>query len=144
MRRLPARRWRAPAPAELPPISSSFAFQRFPEDVEQVNASVYFVAVDGYALDVDAERDGAAVGAVEDAAQVVAADLDRLGERAGGAQDRALGLRRHVYPQPAQESERLLPAAGREGEDHAPRVGAGAAAVAQVVAQQPLRRRRVV
>ena len=84
---------------------------------KQVDAGVDLVAVDRDALHVDAERDLARVCAVEDAAQVVAADFDRLGERARRAQNRALGLGRHADTEPAQEGERLLAPARREGED---------------------------
>src|SRR5688572_13590235 len=77
-----------------PPDSSSV--QDVLQGVEQVHAGVDLVAVDRDALDVHAQGYGIGIGAVEDAAQVVAADLDRALERPRRAEDRALGFRRDV------------------------------------------------
>src|SRR2546422_7350791 len=73
-------------------VKRSFPGECFAQRVEQVDAGVDLVAIDRHALDVHAERDLARVGLVEDAPQIVAADLDRFGERIGGAEDRALGV----------------------------------------------------
>src|SRR6185295_18266722 len=54
------------------------------------------------------------------------------------------GLLRHAHPQPLQESEGLFPSHRREGKDHAAWLDASAAAIAQVVTQQPLGRVRLV
>src|SRR6266851_8443623 len=121
---------------------SSSAGEHCAQRVEQVDAGVDLVAIDRHALDIDAERNLARVRLVEDAPQVVAADVDRFGERIGGAEDRALGVGGDIDAEPAQEGERLLAPAGREGEHDTPRLAARAAAVAQVIAQQPLRRPR--
>src|SRR5260370_7538450 len=112
--------------------------------MEQVDAGVDLLTVDRHALDVDAERDRASVGLVDDAAQVVAADLYGLRERPGGTENGALGVGGDYDAEPAQERERLVAAAGREREHDAPRLDARAAAIAQVVGEQALRRRRVV
>src|SRR5580765_6153519 len=116
----------------------------FCEGVEKLDAGVDLVAVDRDALDIYAERNVACVGLLEDAAEILAADVDGFRERVRRAEDGALGLRRDIDAQPAQKAERLLAAAGREGEHDATRLDAGAAAIAQIVAQQALRRRRVI
>src|SRR5712692_2093522 len=121
-----------------------FASEHVAQGVEQLDAGVDLLAVDRHALDVDAERDRARVGLVEDAAQVVAADLYGLRERPGRTENGARGRGGDYHAEPAQERERLVAAAGREREHDAPRLDARAAAVAQVVDEQPLRPRRVI
>src|SRR5690242_15030477 len=56
-------------------------FHHVREHVNQLDAGIDLIPVDRDALDVDAERDVARVRMVEDAPQVVAADLDRLSQR---------------------------------------------------------------
>src|SRR5688572_16210033 len=106
---------RAPSPPAPPPPGgpgcASFSGHDLGQSMEQIDAGVDLVAVDRDALDVDAQGDPIPVAAVEDAAQVVAADLDRPGERACGAEDRALGFRGDVDAEPADEGERLLASA---------------------------------
>src|SRR5256714_13933664 len=107
----------------------------FAKGVEKLDARVDLVAIDRHAFDVDAERDVGGVRLLEDAPQIVAADLDGFRERVRGAEDRALGLRRDVDAEPAQEGKRLRPPARREREHDAARLDAGAAAIAQGAAQ---------
>src|SRR5260370_41930056 len=98
--------------------------------MEQVDAGVDLLTVDRHALDVDAERDRARVGLVEDAAQVVAADLYGLRARPGRTENGALGFGGDHDAEPAQERERLVAAAGRESERDAPRLDPRVPAIA--------------
>src|SRR5262245_44152319 len=109
----------------------------FLQRVHEVDARIDLLAVDRDALHVDAERDLARVVVIEDAAQVVAAHLNRFPQGRRVSQYRSGGLVGDAHAEPAQEIHRFLAPRRREGEHDAPRLHARAAAVAQVVAQQP-------